>query len=326
MLPRRVRSVHLRCVRGRARALSCRPPGVAGTQETPGKVPVIAPSVVEQAVERDAVAGLCGFVQQYPRLFVLSGAGISTDSGIPGYRDADGAWTRPPPVLLQDFLRSASARQRYWARSMVGWPRVANARPNIAHETLARLEAAGRLQQLVTQNVDGLHQQAGSSQVIELHGNLAEVLCLDCGTVHSRASIQQALEAVNSQFQPAAAATAADGDAEFEHGDLDLFQEPRCARCGGVLKPQVVFFGEGVPRDRVDGALTSLEQADAMLVVGSSLMVYSGFRFCESADRMGKPIAAINLGRTRADHLLALKIERSCAEALASLVEGLGID
>lgn len=324
MLPRRVRSVHLRCVRGRARALSCRPPGVAGTQGTPGKEPVIAPSVVEQAVEPVAVAGLCEFVQQYPRLFVLSGAGISTDSGIPGYRDADGGWKRPPPVLLQDFLRSASARQRYWARSMVGWPMVANARPNLAHEALAHLEAAGRLQQLVTQNVDGLHQQAGSSQVIELHGSLAEVLCLECGAMHSRASIQRALEVLNSQFQPAAAATAADGDADFEHGDL--LREPLCPCCGGVLKPQVVFFGEGVPRDRVDGALKSLEQADAMLVVGSSLMVYSGFRFCEWADRMGKPIAAINLGRTRADHLLALKIERSCAEALTSLVEGLGID
>ena len=299
---------------------------MAGTQETPRKEHVIAASFVEPAVERDAVADLCEFAQQYPRLFVLSGAGISTDSGIPGYRDADGAWTRPPPVLLQDFLRSASARQRYWARSMVGWPRVANARPNLAHEALARLEAAKRLQQLVTQNVDGLHQQAGSSQVIELHGNLAEVRCLDCGAMQSRASIQRALETLNSQFQPAAAAMAADGDAEFEHGDLDLFREPRCTRCGGILKPQVVFFGERVPRDRVDGALRSLEQADAMLVVGSSLMVYSGFRFCEWADRMGKPIAAINIGRTRADHLLALKIERSCAEALASLLEGLDID
>jgi NAD-dependent SIR2 family protein deacetylase len=274
---------------------------------------------------RHDLAELCGFVQQHPRLFVLSGAGISTDSGIPGYRDAEGRWSRAPPVLLQDFLRSESVRQRYWARSMVGWPRVANAHPNGAHDALARLEAAGRLRQLVTQNVDGLHARAGSSQVIELHGNLDEVLCLECGALHSRVSIQRTLEALNPQFQAATAAAAADGDADVEHSDRDLFRVPHCPRCAGVLKPNVVFFGEGVPRDRVSGALTSLEYADAMLVVGSSLMVYSGFRFCEWADRMGKPIAAINLGRTRADHLLALKIESSCAEALAFLVERLGI-
>jgi NAD-dependent SIR2 family protein deacetylase len=277
-------------------------------------------------VDRDALAELCGFVQQYPRLFVLSGAGISTDSGIPGYRDADGRWKRTPPVLLQDFLRSESVRQRYWARSMVGWPMVASARPNIAHDALARLEAAERLRQLVTQNVDGLHQRAGSSQVIELHGNLDRVVCLECGALHSRALIQGTLEALNPQYQAATIATAADGDADIEHRDLDLFRVPQCLRCAGVVKPNVVFFGEGVPRDRVDAALRSLEQADAMLVVGSSLMVYSGFRFCEWAGTKGKPIAAVNLGRTRADHLLALKIERPCAEALASLVERLGID
>jgi NAD-dependent SIR2 family protein deacetylase len=277
-------------------------------------------------VDRHALADLCGFVQKYPRLFVLSGAGISTDSGIPGYRDADGRWRRTPPVLLQDFLRSESVRQRYWARSMVGWPMVASARPNIAHDALARLEAAERLQQLVTQNVDGLHQRAGSSQVIELHGNLDHVVCLECGALHSRALIQGTLEALNPQYQAATIATAADGDADIEHRDLDLFRVPQCLRCAGVVKPNVVFFGEGVPRDRVDAALRSLEQADAMLVVGSSLMVYSGFRFCEWAGTKGKPIAAVNLGRTRADHLLALKIERPCAEVLASLVERLGID
>ncbi|HEV8257695.1 MAG TPA: NAD-dependent protein deacetylase [Casimicrobiaceae bacterium] len=277
-------------------------------------------------VGRHALADLCDFVQQYPRLLVLTGAGISTDSGLPGYRDADGRWRRTPPVLVQDFLRSESVRQRYWARSMVGWRAVANARPNIAHDALARLEAAGRLQQLVTQNVDGLHQRAGSSHVIELHGNLDRVVCLDCGALHSRASIQRILESLNPESQAAITPAAADGDADVERRDLDLFRVPQCSRCAGVLKPNVVFFGEGVPKGRVDSALRSLEQADAMLVVGSSLMVYSGFRFCEWADTMGKPIAAINLGRTRADHLLALKIERPCAEALASLVERLGID
>src|SRR2546425_4579499 len=273
-----------------------------------------------------AAADLCAFVQRYPRLFVLSGAGISTDSGIPGYRDADGRWRRTPPVLLQDFLRSESVRQRYWARSMAGWPKVANARPNIAHDALARLEVVGWLQQLVTQNVDGLHQRAGSSRVIELHGNLERVGCLDCGASHSRVWIQRTLELLNPEFQAAIVSMAADGDADVEHRDLNALRVPQCPRCSGVLKPNVVFFGEGVPRDRVDAALVSLKQADAMLVIGSSLIVYSGFRFCEWADTMGKPIAAINLGRTRADHLLALKIERPCAEALASLLERLGID
>jgi NAD-dependent SIR2 family protein deacetylase len=273
-----------------------------------------------------APADLCAFVQRYPRLFVLSGAGISTDSGIPGYRDADGQWRRTPPVLLQDFVRSESVRQRYWTRSMAGWPTVANARPNIAHDALASLEAAGRLQRLVTQNVDGLHQRAGSSRVIELHGNLEAVVCLECGVLHSRVWIQRTLELLNPEFQAATAATVADGDADIERRDLDTFLVPQCPRCSGVLKPNVVFFGEGVPRERVDDAVGSLKQADAMLVIGSSLMVYSGFRFCEWADTMGKPIAAINLGRTRADHLLAVKIERPCAEALASLLERLGID
>ncbi|TMH49260.1 MAG: NAD-dependent protein deacetylase [Betaproteobacteria bacterium] len=233
---------------------------------------------------RRDLADLCAFVQQYPRLFVLSGAGISTD-------------------FLQDFLASKAVRQRYWARSMAGWPTVANARPNMTHDALARLEAAGRLQRLVTQNVDGLHQRAGSSQVIELHGNLEAVVCLGCGALHSRAWIQRTLESLNPEFQAATATTAADGDADIER-DLAAFQVPHCSRCAGVLKPNVVFFGEGVPRERVDDAVGSLKHADAMLVIGSSLMVYSGFRFCEWADTMGKPIAAVNLGRTRADHTL----------------------
>jgi NAD-dependent SIR2 family protein deacetylase len=266
------------------------------------------------------------FVRQYPRLFVLSGAGVSTDSGIPGYRDSEGRWKRTPPVLLQDFLSYRSVRQRYWVRSMVGWGVVARANPNAAHYGLAKLEAAGRLRQLVTQNVDGLHQRAGSSDVIELHGNLRRVRCMDCGADHSRESVQRTLEAENTDFLAAGAMVAPDGDADLEPYRVEAFRIPLCESCGGVLKPDVVFFGEGVPRDRVDAAVGSLEQSDAVLVIGSSLMVYSGFRFCEWARNMGKPIAAINLGRTRADHLFSLKIERSCAETLMSLIEHLGID
>jgi NAD-dependent SIR2 family protein deacetylase len=267
---------------------------------------------------------LHNFIRQYPRLFVLSGAGVSTDSGIPGYRDAEGRWKRTPPVLLHNFLSDQSVRQRYWVRSMVGWRIVAGTYPNAAHHGLARLEAAGRLQQLVTQNVDGLHQRAGSIDVIELHGNLRRVRCLDCGADHSRESVQRTLELENPAFLGASAMVAADGDADLEC--VDAFRIPSCAGCAGVLKPDVVFFGEGVPKQRVDAAVGALEQSDAVLVIGSSLMVYSGYRFCEWAYKMGKPIAAINLGRTRADHLFSLKIERSCADALRSLIEQLGIN
>jgi NAD-dependent SIR2 family protein deacetylase len=269
---------------------------------------------------------LHNFTQRYPRLFVLSGAGVSTDSGIPGYRDAEGRWKRTPPVFLHDFLIDQSVRQRYWARSMVGWRIVAGAQPNMAHHGLARLEAAGRLRQLVTQNVDGLHQRAGSVDVIELHGNLGRVRCLDCSADHSRESVQRTLEAQNPDFLVAAAMVAPDGDADVESSCVDAFRIPSCACCAGVLKPDVVFFGERVPKHRVDAAAGALEQSDAVLVIGSSLMVYSGYRFCEWAYKMGKPIAAINIGRTRADHLLSLKIERSCADALRSLIERLGIN
>lgn len=271
-----------------------------------------------------ATQALCEFVGRYSRLFVLTGAGVSTDSGIPGYRDAEGHWKRAPPVLLRDFLQSETARRRYWARSTVGWPIVARARPNEAHRALALLEAAGRLRQLVTQNVDGLHQRAGSEHVVELHGSLGRVVCLDCGADYSRAAIQHALEAANPT-RSAAATAAADGDAEVDCLQLDAFQVPACARCDGMLKPNVVFFGEGVPRDRVAVALQSLSEVDAVLVVGSSLMVYSGYRFCAQAAATGKPIAALNLGRTRADHLLALKVDLPCAETLSSVVAALGI-
>lgn len=266
------------------------------------------------------------FVQRHPRLFVLSGAGISTDSGIPGYRDENGEWKRSPPITLQEFLGSLASRQRYWARSMIGWPVVAEAQPNAAHRALARLEAAQHLPVLVTQNVDGLHQRAGSSEVIELHGSIGAVTCLDCGRQHARATIQQTLEAQNPALVNAVAEPAADGDAHLEWHDLGGFRVPPCPNCGGMLKPAVVFFGENVPRATVDDATRALEAADAMLVVGSSLMVYSGYRFCVWAQKMGKPVAAINLGRTRADPLLSLKIAAPCAETLTALAARLALD
>jgi len=269
------------------------------------------------------VIDLQDFARRYRRLFVLTGAGVSVDSGIPGYRDDNGNWKRSAPVMLQDFLHSAATRQRYWARSMIGWPVVARAQPNAAHVALASLEAMQRLHLLVTQNVDGLHQRAGSTEVIELHGNIGRVICLQCGTTQAREIVQLVLREQNPEFVHAVAQTAPDGDADLEHGALDAFRVPECGHCGGMLKPDVVFFGEGIPRTRVDAARAALEQADAMLVVGSSLMVYSGYRLCEHAQGMGKPVAAINRGRTRADHLFTLKVEHGCGEALTDLVEAL---
>ena len=274
-------------------------------------------------VDAPMLADLYDFVQRHPRLFVLTGAGISTDSGIPGYRDENGAWKRSPPITLQEFLGSVAARQRYWARSTVGWPVVADAQPNDAHRALAQLEAARYVPTLVTQNVDGLHQRAGSNEVIELHGGINGVTCLDCGAQHPRAAIQHALVADNPGLLDAIAEPAADGDAHLEWHDLDGFRIPPCPVCGGLLKPSVVFFGENVPRERVALATAALEAADAMLVVGSSLMVYSGYRFCVWAQKMGKPIAALNLGRTRADPLLSLKVEAPCAPTLTALAERL---
>jgi len=259
---------------------------------------------------------LADFVRAYPRLFVLTGAGISTASGIPDYRDLDGGWKRRPPVTYQAFVADAATRARYWARSLIGWRRFGSARPNQAHAALARLENDGRIEALVTQNVDGLHQRAGSRAVIDLHGRLDEVRCLQCERRIPREAFQRELEARNPAWRELDALAAPDGDADLDGMDFTSFDVPACTACGGMLKPDVVFFGENVPRERVEKAWAHLAASDAMLVVGSSLMVYSGFRFAREAARSGKPIAAINRGRTRADDLFALKVEGDCAEVL----------
>lgn len=259
------------------------------------------------------------FIARHRRLFVLTGAGCSTDSGIPDYRDENGSWKRSPPVNFQAFMSSATVRQRYWARSFVGWQRFRRAGPNGAHAALARLEQQGRLELLVTQNVDGLHQAAGSMQVVDLHGRLDRVRCMDCESLVSREELQTELLRLNSAWGRFEGQVAPDGDADLEEMSFDEFAVPSCTRCGGVLKPDVVFFGESVPRPRVDTAMERLERADAVLVVGSSLMLYSGYRFVQAAAQSGKPIAAVNLGRTRADELLTLKVSQPCAHALAGL-------
>ncbi len=263
-----------------------------------------------------SIDALADFIDRHRRLFVLTGAGCSTDSGIPDYRDDAGEWKRARPVMFQDFLAHDHVRRRYWARSLVGFRRIGYARPNAAHHALVRLENRGRVAQLVTQNVDGLHQAAGSRAVIDLHGRIDTVRCLGCGRRSPREQLQRELERRNPAVARLDALDAPDGDADLDGVSFDTFDVPPCAACGGVLKPDVVFFGEGVPPERVQRAMAAVDASDAMLVVGSSLMVYSGYRFVKAMADAGKPIAAVNLGRTRADDLLTLKVAQRCADAL----------
>lgn len=253
---------------------------------------------------------------------VISGAGLSAASGIPAYRDHDGHWQHPPPVQHRDFIEQAPTRQRYWARSFVGWPRMAQARPNGGHRALAALEASGGVSAVITQNVDGLHQRSGSQSVLELHGSIHQVCCLACRTRFSRAEVQDWLHLANPQFDldaHARAGAAPDGDAHVEEVRYTRFQVPACPACAGLLKPDVVFFGDNVPRERVAAAQETITRARAVLVVGSSLMVYSGYRFVDQAHRLGRPIVAINQGITRADALLTAKVTSDCASVLADL-------
>jgi len=264
---------------------------------------------------------LADFVLRHPRLVVITGAGVSTESGIPDYRDANGDWKRSPPVTFQAFMGGEATRRRYWARSMVGWRVMGRAHPGAAHRALARLEQAGRAALVLTQNVDGLHHAAGSRRVLDLHGRIDTVRCMACEARLPRAVLQDELLALNPDWAALEAGAAPDGDADLEARDFSAFRVPACAACGGVLKPDVVFFGESVPRERVADGLAAVQGSDAVLVAGSSLMVYSGFRFVQAAAAAGRPVAAVNLGRTRADDLLALKVQAPCGEALAALVQ-----
>ena len=259
---------------------------------------------------------LLDFIQERSRILVITGAGISADSGIPTYRNDNGDWQRSRPIQHQEFIQSEPRRQRYWARSAVGWPPVARAEPNRAHHALAQLEARGKLSLLVTQNVDRLHQRAGHQQVIDLHGRLDQVTCLDCGTSEQRSSIQQRLLEENPLLRDLGGPLAPDGDADIDDDIISTIRSPRCLHCEGIPMPDVVFYGGSVPKARVAEIEARLEQSDGLLVIGSSLSVYSAFRFCKSARQLGIPIAAINRGKTRADEMLATKLEQGCGEAL----------
>lgn len=259
---------------------------------------------------------LAVFIQSHSSIFVLTGAGVSTASGLPNYRDEAGNWMHQKPMEYRDFVHQRASRQRYWARSAVAWQRFVQARPNPAHHALVRLQSLMKVSRLVTQNVDRLHQQAGSRDVIDLHGNLEKTVCLDCGGKASRDRFQHRLLASNPGLAQLSAQPLPDGDALIDNFEPDQIRVPGCETCGGRLKPDVVFFGETVPADRVRECFDVLEGSDAMLVVGSSLMVYSGLRFVRQAFQKKLPILAINRGLTRADELFDCKIEADCADTL----------
>lgn len=266
---------------------------------------------------------LAGFIATHPRLFVITGAGISHASGIPTYRDEVGSWKSRTPIQHGEFIASEAVRQRYWARSFAGWPHVAQARPNAAHQALAQLEGNGYGQVLVTQNIDRLHQRAGQRRAVDLHGRLDQVLCLDCGALSAREDLQHWLQAHNPHLQSVQGALAPDGDAEVARELINDLRVPTCSRCDGTLMPNVVFYGGSVGRELVHMLVTELEQTDAVLVVGTSLMVFSGYRFCRHASARGIPIACVNQGLTRADELFTLKVSEDCGPVLASVAEQL---
>lgn len=253
----------------------------------------------------------------------LTGAGVSTASGIPDYRDERGAWKRPAPVQYRDFVHSEATRRRYWARSFIGWPGFRAARPNLAHYVLADLERKGLVALLVTQNVDGLHQASGSRRVVDLHGRLDRVVCLQCGQRVARDALQAELSRLNPGFQVEAAIRAPDGDAELLGAAVEDFRLAPCAECGGTLKPDVVFYGESVPAARVEDVMASLERARTLLVVGSSLLVFSGFRFARAARRLGVRIVVVNRGLTRADELSERKLNAEAGAALSAVLRAI---
>ncbi|MDH6145457.1 NAD-dependent SIR2 family protein deacetylase [Kitasatospora sp. GP30] len=250
---------------------------------------------------------------------VLSGAGLSTESGIPDYRGVTGSRRRGTPMTYQEFTGSAEARRRYWARSHAGWQAIARAEPNAGHRAVEELRRSGRVAAVITQNVDGLHHAAGTRDAVELHGGLDRVVCLDCRHTSTRAELDRRLDALNAGFRAADAAVNPDGDAELLPELVADFRVASCRKCGGVLKPDVVFFGESVPKARVELCYRLVDAARSLLVLGSSLTVMSGLRFVRRAARAGKPVAIVNQGATRGDELAAVKLSLPLGATLTAL-------
>lgn len=254
---------------------------------------------------------------------VLTGAGCSTESGIPDYRGPGTRARARNPIQHMEFLNRPEVRARYWARSLIGWPRFSSARPNAAHHALAAMERDGHMVGLITQNVDRLHHAAGSERIIELHGALADVRCLSCGEREARVAMQERLLELNPGFVEHQVELRPDGDAELPVEAVHSFRVADCLRCGGAMKPDVVFFGDNVPRPTVEAAFAMLEEGDALLVAGSSLAVFSGYRFVLRAEERHMPIALINLGESRGDDLADVRVEARVGDVLPRLAASL---
>lgn len=272
---------------------------------------------------KTATQNLVDFIREHPRLTILTGAGCSTESGIPEYRDDEGKWKYRQPMQYADFVGAEDKRRQYWAQSFAGWRRISNAQPNAAHRAIAKLEFHGFAIGVITQNVDSLHTAAGSRNVIDLHGVLQRIRCLDCSAIDSRVAFQERLRVSNRDWSATVMAIAPDGDARISADSIRSFDIPGCLNCGGIVKPDVVFFGEPVPQSRISKAKQIIRQSDALLVVGSSLMVFSGFRFARYAHEFGIPIAIVNRGATRADTLATQKLTANCAPLLSDTVSQL---
>jgi NAD-dependent SIR2 family protein deacetylase len=270
--------------------------------------------------ELDALAGLLGSARN---VLVLTGAGMSTDSGVPDYRGPDGA-RRVTPVQYHEFVRSADMRRRYWARAFVGWRRFATVEANAGHRAIARLQTVGALGAVITQNVDGLHQAAGSRDVVELHGTLARVVCLACGARSRRGSLNARTRELNPHFAPADRDLRPDGDIELAESDVARFVVPPCRCCGSdLLKPDVVFFGESVPKSRVTACGRLTDAAHALLVLGTSLRVYSGYRFVRRAAERGIPVAIVTRGPSRGDPIATVRLDAALGQVLPALADRL---
>lgn len=269
----------------------------------------------EQVEHSSDVSALGKALSSARSLVALTGAGVSTESGIPDYRSVNGVWSKQAPIYYSDFVRNPSVRRRYWARSLNGYRRFRDAQPNAGHHALARMEEAGRLHHLITQNVDRLHTKAGSRKVVELHGENSTVQCIDCDYREPRTQTQERLEWENRHLRLPA----------DETGDAEEVKTPLCPACGGLVKPGVVFFGEPVPADVTQKAFEIVGEADALLVVGSSLTVWSGYRLARAAREQGKPLYILNIGPTRADEQATLKVEAPAGEALRAIAEEMGV-
>ncbi|UYF99188.1 NAD-dependent protein deacetylase [Halomonas sp. GD1P12] len=273
------------------------------------------PTDIEQAGEE-----LAAFIAGHPRLFIITGAGVSTDSGIPDYRDANGQWKCSPPVQHADFMGNLHVRRRYWARALIGFKALGSAQVGGSHRVLAELEARGFVEMLVTQNVDRLHQRAGSKRVVDLHGRADTVSCMRCGYSMMRYAMHAEMARMNPRFAAMDAAHAPDGDADLET-DFSSFRVYDCPRCRGVMKPDVVYYGDVVPKARRLEAEAALARSSAVLAVGTSLMVFSGYRFCREAHAKGLPVASLSLGVTRADPLLSHQWRAPLTPVLAHALE-----